>query len=128
MNNDLLLKIEKLRNSPNYSLLIATGSLAALAIAMSICAHWLLRFPGDLNLTLLFQSIHSNILLSVMKWVSYVINGWHSGVLVIAGSIVIFWQLGKREAILTTAAGLSSLLGSVFKLLIGRPRPTTELV
>ena len=84
--------------------------------------------PGDLNLTLLFQSLHSNILLLVMKWVSYVTEGWRSALLVMVGSIVVWWRLGKQEAALTVAAGLSSLLSSAFKFAVDRPRPTPDLV
>lgn len=109
-------------------MLIVIGSLAVLAIAMSICAHRLPRFPGDLNLTLLFQSIHSGTFFLVMKWVSYIAAGWRSVLLVIAGSAVVLWRLGKREAILLIAAGLSSLLGFVFKIIVERPRPTIDLV
>jgi len=95
---------------------------------MSICAYWLPRFPGDMNLTLLFQSIHNDTLLSIMKWVSYITAGWRSALLVIAGSIIVWWRLGKREAIMMTVAGLGSLLDSVFKIMVERPRPTPDLV
>jgi len=95
---------------------------------MSICAHWLPRFPGDLNLTLLFQSIHSNTLLSIMKWVSNFTANWRSVLLVIACSLIVLWRLGKHEAILIIGAGISSLLGFVIKMLVDRPRPTDDLV
>ena len=121
-------KIRTLLNSPNRNLLIVTGSLALIAIAMSICAYWLPRFPGDMNLTLLFQSIHNDTLLSIMKWVSYITAGWRSALLVIAGSIIVWWRLGKREAIMMTAAGIGSLLDSLFKIMVERPRPTPDLV
>ncbi len=118
----------KLRNNPDYYLLVATGSLVVIAIAMSICAHWLPRFPGDLNLTLLFQSIHSNTLLSVMEWVSNFTANWRSAVIVVALSLLFFWKYGKREAIMIIGAGISSLLGAVVKMLVDRPRPTADLV
>jgi undecaprenyl-diphosphatase len=117
-----------LNNSPNRNLLVVTGSLAITAITMSVCAYILPRFPGDLNLALFFQSLHSNALLSLMKWVSYVTAGWRSVLLVIAGSLIVRWLLGRREAIMMTAAGLCSLLASVFKIIIGRPRPSPDLV
>jgi undecaprenyl-diphosphatase len=118
----------KLWNSADRNLLVVTGVLSVLAIAMSIGAHWLSRFPGDLNLTLLFQLIHSNTLLFVMKAVSIIGSGWPSALLVIIGSIVVWWRLGKWDALLTIAAGLSSLLVSIIKFLVGRPRPTPDLV
>lgn len=63
-----------------------------------------------------------------MKWVSYIAEGWRSVLLVIAGSLIVFWLLGQREAILIIGAGISSLLNSVFKVIVERPRPTTDLV
>ena len=121
-------KIRILFERSNRNLLIFTGVLTVIAIAMSTCAHWLSRFPGDLDLTLLFQSIHSNILLSVMKWISYVTEGWRSALLIIIGSIVVWRRLGKLKAAITITVGISSLLDSVLKVVVGRPRPTSDLV
>jgi membrane-associated phospholipid phosphatase len=121
-------RVRTLHTNSDRNLLIVTGILAVLAIAMSLCAHWSSRFPGDLNLTLLFQSLHSDTLLSFMKGVSYITGGWRSALLVIAGGIVVGWRLGKLEAVLVIAAGLVSLLDSALKLVVGRPRPTPALV
>jgi membrane-associated phospholipid phosphatase len=121
-------KIRTLCNNSNRNLIIVIGVLAAFTIAMSVCAHWLSRFPGDLNITLLFQSLHSNTLLLVMKWVSYMTESWRSTLLVIVGGILIWWRLGKLQAALTVAAGLISLLDSVLKLIVGRLRPRPDLV
>jgi membrane-associated phospholipid phosphatase len=115
-------------NSNDRNLLIIITGLAVIAIVMSIYAHWFPRFPGDLNLTLLFQSIHSNILLSVLEWVSDLTTNWRSPVLVIVFSLFVYWRLGKREAILVIVAGISSLIGALVKILVDRPRPTDDLV
>ena len=115
-------------DSSNRNLLIITGALAVLAVAMSLGAHWLSRFPGDLQFTLLFQSIHRNLLLSLMKWASYIAEGWRSVCIVVVGSIIVWWRVGKLGALLVVSAGLSTLLVSVIKTLVGRPRPSSDLV
>jgi membrane-associated phospholipid phosphatase len=116
------------RDRSDRNLLIVTGILAVLAVALSFAAHWLSPFPGDLKLTLWFQSLHSNALLSVMKWVSYIAEGWQSALLVIIGAVIVWWRIGKLEAALTLAAGLSTGLDSALKLLVGKLRPPSALV
>ena len=108
--------------------LLAIGVLAILAIAISLCARWELRFPGDLYLTLLVQSIDNELLRSFMEWVSYVTGGWRAAVLVVASGIVVWLCLGRLEGGLVLAAGLSSLLDSPIKALVNHPRPTSALV
>jgi membrane-associated phospholipid phosphatase len=108
--------------------LLAIGGLVVLAIAVSICARWEQRFPGDLQLTLLVQSIDGKPLLSLMEWVSYLTSGWRAAVLVVASGIVVWRYLGRLEGGLVLAAGLSSLLDSAIKFAVNRPRPTTALV
>jgi undecaprenyl-diphosphatase len=108
--------------------LFAIGGLVVLAIAVSICARWEPRFPGDLQLTLLLQSIDSKSLRSLMEWVSYLTGGWRAAVLVVASGIVVWRYLGRLEGGLVLAAGLSSLLDSAIKFVVNRPRPTTTLV
>jgi len=108
--------------------LLAIAGLAVLAIAVSLCARWELRFPGDLPLTLLVQSIDGKILLSLMEWVSYIMGGWRAAVIVIAGGIVVWRYLGRLEGGSVLASGLLSLLDSPIKLAVNRPRPTDALV
>ena len=109
-------------------LLIVTGVLAIITIAMSFYAHSLPRFPGDLELTLRFQSVHSDLLLSGMKWVSYFAEGWRQALLVIIFGITVWWRLGKSKMVLTIAAETSNLLVYVMKFVVGRPRPTPDLI
>ena len=116
------------RGRSERNLLIVTGILALLAITLSFAAHWLSPFPGDLKVTLWFQSLHSNALFSIMQWVSYIAQGWQSALLVIVSAVIVWWRIGKLEAALTLAAGLSTLLDSALKLIVGRPRPPSVLV
>jgi len=108
--------------------LLAIAGLAVLAIAVSLCARWELRFPGDLQLTLLVQSVNGKPLLSLMEWVSYLMGGWRAAALVVASVIVVWRYLGKLEGGLVLVAGLSSLLDSPIKFAVNRPRPTSALV
>ena len=55
--------------------LLTIGGLAALAAVLCICAHWEPRFPGDLRLTLLAQSVDSEALDSIMELVSRLTGG-----------------------------------------------------
>jgi membrane-associated phospholipid phosphatase len=108
--------------------MLVVGGLAILAAVLCICAHWELRFPGDLRLTLLIQSIDSEALDSVMRWVSLLSGGWRAPVLIIVGGIVIWRCLGKWEAGLVLMTWLSSPIDSGLKLVVNRPRPTPDLV
>ncbi len=108
--------------------MLGIGGLAVAAAALCICAHYEQRFPGDLRLALLVQSIHSQTLDSLMEWVSYLTGDWRAPVLAIAGSVATWLCLGKREAILVLMTWLSSLISSGLKLIVGRPRPTADLV
>jgi membrane-associated phospholipid phosphatase len=108
--------------------ILAIGGLAILAAVLSICAHWEPRFPGDLRLTLLIQSIDGEALGSIMRWVSLVGGGWRAPVLIIAGGIVTWRCLGKWEAGLVLTTWLTSPISSGLKLIVGRPRPTADLV
>jgi membrane-associated phospholipid phosphatase len=108
--------------------LLSIGGLAALAAVLCICAHWEPRFPGDLRLTLLIQSVDGKLLESVMEWVSRLTADWPAAVLIIAGSIATWRCLGRLEAGLVLMTGLSSPIYSGLKLAVNRPRPTPDLV
>ena len=108
--------------------LLSIGGLAALAVVLCICAHWEPRFPGDLRLTLLIQSVDSETLDSIMEWVSRLTGGWPAPVLIIAGSLATWRCLGRLEAGLVLMTGLSPPIYSSLKLVVNRPRPTPDLV
>jgi len=60
----------------NTKLKLIVGLLAALALAMSIGARFLPRFPGDLSLILWLQSFSNHFILPAMVGVSFVFGGW----------------------------------------------------
>jgi membrane-associated phospholipid phosphatase len=108
--------------------ILGIGGLAILAALLCIWAHWEPRFPGDLRLTLLVQSIDSKALDSIMEWVSLLTGGWRAPVLIVAGSIMAWRRLGMWEAGLVLMTWLSSPIDSGLKLVIDRPRPTPDLI
>jgi len=107
---------------------IIVGLLATVSLIMSIFAWFIKQFPGDLYWTLRLQSFHNNFLLSIMKGASFIFGGWFSIVVVIVIGILVWWRIGKLEAILITVAGMLSLVNTVLKLIIGRQRPPANLV
>ncbi len=102
-----------------------TVILGILAVALSIAAHWLSPFPGDLQLLIWLQSFHSSALFFIMKWATYLAQGWQSAVFVLIGGVIVWMTIGKLEAILTVAAGASTVLVVALKLIVGRVRPTS---
>jgi len=115
------------KNSHRRKLFVG-GSLAILALIISLFAHFESRFPKDLELTLLFQSIDSRPLLTAMEGISYATDGWRAAVLVIVGAIVVWWRLGRLEGSLVPLAGLIAFANDALKMAIDRPRPTSDLV
>ena len=108
--------------------ILGIGGLAILAALLCIWAHWEPRFPGDLRLTLLVQSIDSEALDYITEWVSLLTGGWRAPVLIIASSIVAWRRLDLWEAGLVLMTWLSSPIDSGLKLVVNRPRPTPDLV
>lgn len=113
---------------PGRRELLVIWGLAVIAAVISVCARCEPRFPGDLRLTLLIQSIDSAALDSIMEWTSLLTGDWQAVALAIAGSIVIWRCLGKWEAGLVLMTWLSSPIHSGLKLIVNRPRPTPDLV
>ncbi len=115
------------KNFSRRGLLVIAG-LAVLTVAISFCARWEPRFPGDLQVTLLVQSVDGKALLSLMEWISYLMGGWRATVLVVASGIVVWRYLGRLEGSSVLVAGLCSLLDSPIKFVVNRPRPSAALV
>ncbi len=107
---------------------IIVGFLAILALMVSIYAWFTPWFPGDLYLTLRLQSLDNHVLLLVMHWVSFIFGGWYSVLVVVIIGILVWWRIGRLEAILIPVAGLLTLVNTALKLAIKRPRPSADLV
>jgi undecaprenyl-diphosphatase len=86
-------------------------------------------FPLDLQITKALQSMDSPFFLAAMSLISW--PGFLPQSLIISGLIVIFlYVLGFRWEAVTAlvAASLPQLVNVLVKELIGRPRPTVDLV
>jgi membrane-associated phospholipid phosphatase len=107
---------------------LTLGFLAILALIVSIYAWFTAHFPGDLYLTLRLQSFDNQFLLSVMEWVSFIFGGWSSVLVVVTIGIIVWWRIGRLEAIMIPVGGLLTLVNTALKLAINRPRPSADLV
>jgi len=117
-----------MHKSANRNKLLLIGGLVVLTLAVSFYARWTSRFPGDLQLTLLLQSIDNGLLRSVMEWSSFLFGGWRAVLFVVAGAAAVWWRLGRLEGAAVLVAGLVSLVDSAIKVVVNRPRPTPDLV
>ena len=115
-----------MQKNTKYKLI--AGFLAILALIVSIYARFTAQFPGDLYLTLRLQSFDNHFLLSVMQRVSFIFGGWCSVLVVVIIGILVWWRIGRLEAILIPIAGLLTLVNTALKLVINRPRPSADLV
>jgi membrane-associated phospholipid phosphatase len=112
----------------NTKFKLIIGFLAILTLIISIYAHFTPRFPGDLYLTLRLQSFDNHFLLSFMNCVSFIFGGWSSVLVVVIIGILVWWRIGRLEAIIILVGGLITLVNTALKLAINRPRPSADLV
>ena len=64
----------------------------------------------------------------ILEGLAWVFGSWHAAILVILAGALVFWKLGKIEALLLAASGIISLISEGLKVLIARPRPTADQV
>ena len=112
----------------NRKILAIITTLAVLGSTISLFAHFESRFPGDLRVTLLFQSIHSQSLLIAMKGVSYIAGDWGAVIVVVISFFPVLFLIGRWEAGLLALTGITNFLNDAFKLAVNRPRPTPDQV
>jgi undecaprenyl-diphosphatase len=99
---------------------LIVGFLAILALVISIYARFAPRFPSDLCLILWLQSFNNHLILSIMECISFIFGDWSAALVVVAIGIVVWWRIGRLEAIMIPVGAL--------KLAINRPRPSADLV
>jgi membrane-associated phospholipid phosphatase len=103
-------------------------ALAAFA-TLALFAHFYSYFGWDLRVSLALQSFDAPALSAFMRAVSIIGNTWRPYALTAVTVIILFWLNFRSEAVgLTLCAGGSAILNGLLKLLIARPRPTTDLV
>jgi len=112
----------------NTEFKLIIGILATVALVISINARFTPMFPGDLALTLWLQSFDNHFMLSAMECISFIFGGWSAVLVVVAAGIIVWWRVGKLEAIMIFAGGLITLVNTALKLAINRPRPSADLV
>ena len=112
----------------NTTLKLIIRFLSVGSIIISICALLTPRFPGDLYLALRLQSIDSPFLLSLAQGIAFIFRGWYSALVVVVIGMFVWWRTGRREAVMILAAGLLNFVNAPLKLLIGRPRPSPDLI
>lgn len=116
------------RGITGHHWLIISGGLALAASALSIAAHWLSPFPGDLSLMLRFQSFNSSAFLWLMEKVTLLPQGWEAFVFVIICALIVWRSIGTPHAIMTVVAGVTIFLDEALKMAVGALRPTSALV
>jgi membrane-associated phospholipid phosphatase len=103
-------------------------TLGATSILLCILAHFYARFPGDLQITLLLQGFNNGFFLSAMRGISWLFEGWRPTAIIVASAAFVLLKLGARRAILVAMAGICASSSSPLKFIVGRPRPSADLV
>ncbi|MBC7933206.1 MAG: phosphatase PAP2 family protein, partial [Rubrivivax sp.] len=108
--------------------IVYTTALALFAV-LAVLAHEYAYFAWDLRLARAIQSIDFPGWAAFMEWTSVFGNGLISWGLTIATALLFFaWRRRSEAAGLALCAWGGSLVNRMFKVLIGRPRPSAELV
>ena len=123
-----LMRERAVHKIPDRRLLIISVILAVMAIAISLYAHLTPLFPGDLYLILHLQSFGNPALTTVMVWTSYLFTDLPAALIVIITGLIVGWRFGKLEGTLIWIGGFISLFADAFKLVINRPRPSSDQV
>ena len=101
---------------------------SAVFIALAIVAHYVAYFPMDLRITRAIQSYHGHAFSQLMYFISWI--GFMPQVDVIgAVAVIALFVTGlKWEAVSALFAAAGILVGTLTKLIVYRPRPSSDLV
>lgn len=102
-------------------LLIAVGLLA-------LAAHMNKLLPGDLPFTREIQESKSPILFGIFYFVSSLGFSVQSVIIEILGLLILWLMRLRLESIFLALSLLADLLGGILKIVVGRHRPTPDLV
>lgn len=96
-----------------------------LALGVAVARGWLEGFDLALSNALHFQQgVTPNSLITVMQAISWIGGGVQRYVLVTILAAILWWWIGKREALAMAVAALaSSLTSTALKYVFMRPRP-----
>jgi len=97
-------------------------------IIISVFAHKYTRFPGDLTLELHLQAFDSSLVKQTMKVISQIGGGQVATILLLIAALLFWVKHRHRDSLLLIGAGLLSSAGRVLKILVDRPRPSSDLV
>lgn len=102
--------------------------LVAFAV-LALFAHFSSYFGWDLRVSHSIQSLNAPGLLALMRAVSFIGNDWHPYVLAALTTLLLFALRFRSEAAgLALSAAGSAVLNRFIKIIIARPRPSTDLV
>jgi len=104
------------------------AGLAAYSVLALLAYHYA-YFGWDLRAARAVQSIDLPGWFEFMYWTSWPGNGWTPHVLAFVTALLFFTRGRQSEAAaLSLSAGGGALITRAFKMLVGRPRPSAELV
>ncbi|HZS46759.1 MAG TPA: phosphatase PAP2 family protein [Blastocatellia bacterium] len=103
--------------------------LLPVAILLALSAAYVTYFSADLRFTLAMQRITNPVFKSLMVGVSWFGNNNNGLILTGLWSVILLLLGLKLEAgTLALGASLGEFVSSLIKIIIGRPRPSTNLV
>src|SRR5262249_14825949 len=103
-------------------------ALAAFAV-LALLARFYAYFAWDLRVARIVQGLPVPGLFGLMRVISWVGDGWTPYALTVLTALAFLACRRRPEAAgILLSAGVSNLLNYLLKLMIARPRPTSELV
>ncbi|MDP2675343.1 MAG: phosphatase PAP2 family protein [Dehalococcoidia bacterium] len=97
-------------------------------IVLSVFAAAYDRFPADLWLMHRFQDIESPTFAEALDRAAEMVNGWELMAVLAAGAVLLLLARQWLGALLLLVSPSAGLLNIAVKEIVGRPRPSPELV